>query len=105
MIYHAFISPLHCSGRRRRVLHLLGAVPRAAPALRHVLPLRVEVRLRGHLPGQSTYGQYYRVVQLNVTPEIELFYRADGVDGPQEMEKKLSNSQACCLAQLCLAAA
>ena len=47
-----------CSGRRRRLLHLLGAVPRAAPPLRHVLPLRVEVRLRGDLPGQSPNEEY-----------------------------------------------
>ena len=29
----------------------------------------------------------YRVVQLNFTPAIEVFYRADGVDGLQEMER------------------
>ena len=40
------------SGRGGGVLHLLGAVPRAAPPLRHVLPLRVEVRLGGYLSGE-----------------------------------------------------
>ena len=37
------------SGRRRGVLRVLGAVPRAATPLRHVLPLRLEVRRRGHV--------------------------------------------------------
>ena len=46
------LLPLFFSGRRGGVLHLLGAVPRAAPPLRHVLPLRVEVRLGGYLSGE-----------------------------------------------------
>ena len=54
---------LFFSGRGGGVLHLLGAVPRAAPPLRHVLPLRVEVRLRGNLPGQSVgHGRQTRNV-------------------------------------------
>ena len=56
------LAELNFSGRRGGVLHLLGAVPRAAPPLRHVLPLRVEVRLRGDLPGQSVGHQTRNVV-------------------------------------------
>ena len=66
----------------------------------------------------------YRVVQLNFTPEIELFYmlfqrslsifsmtylkqhiQCSCSGWPTGNGKKLSNSKPCCLAQLCLAAA
>ena len=47
-----------------------------------------------------------RVVQLNKTPEVEVFYVQPADIGCNTGNgKKLSNSQSCCLAQLCLAAA
>ena len=47
------------------------------------------------------------VIPFNVRHSVILpgTYRVDGVDVAPEMERKVSNSQACYLAQLCLAAA